>query len=221
MNFFLRVSALFLIIAVSSGCAVKVRAGDNLSQRDYDSVFGGIDIDKGAKVGNLSSVNGGIDIGSNAVVKSATTVNGGIEIGSQVQINSAETVNGGIEAGQGLLVSKNLETVNGGVVLQKGSSIGGSIVTVNGDIDLSGVSVKVNIETVNGDITLEDKTVINGDLIYQKSGGYFSGWGSEKPVLVIDSSSEVSGTIHLYRPVELKISEQAKVSDIKYHYPRK
>ena len=98
MNKIIKLAVLITSISIVSGCAVHVRAGDNSTHKNYDSVFGGIDIDRGARVGHLSSVNGGIDIDSNATAKSVETVNGGIEIGKKVRISSAETVNGGIEA---------------------------------------------------------------------------------------------------------------------------
>ncbi len=221
MNNIIKLATITLLFTLSSGCAVHVRAGDHSNPKSYDSIFGGIDIDGGAEVGNLSSVNGGIDIGSNATAKSVETVNGGIEIGRNVKLVQAETVNGGIEAGKGLIVSRGLETVNGSVDLDSDSNIEGSINTVNGDISLAGVKVGQNLETVNGDIKLIKNTAIEGDITYRKSGGFFSGWSDERPVLIIDESSSVLGTIHLYRPVELKIDEGAKVGKIKTHYSRK
>lgn len=221
MNGFARVVLLVGSIVITSGCAVHVQANDHRPNKNYDSVFGGIDIDKNSSVGNLSSVNGGIDIASDATVRSVETVNGGIELSNNVTLKSAETVNGGIEAGEGLSVEQNMETVNGGIQIGASSNIGGSLYTVNGDINLSGVIVGKNIKTVNGDMFLKNGTQIIGDLIVESSGGTIFGWGNESPTIEIDETSSVGGTVHLYKPAVLKISDDAKVGAIERHYKQK
>ncbi len=205
-------------VFVAWGCAIHV--GAHGSSGNLDSVFGGIDVESGAQVGNVSSVNGGIDIDSNATALKVDTVNGGIDIGHDVSIVSAETVNGGIDAGENLVVKNGLETVNGGIQLRLGSKVGKSIETVNGDIDLNNTVVEQDLKTVNGDITLENFTIIKGDLIIEKSGGWFSSMSNDKNVLVIDQSSTVVGTIHLYKKVKLQIEEGAKIGEIKEHFLR-
>ncbi len=220
MNIKTKVVLILSYLMIVSGCAIKVGAHGS-SYQDLDSVFGGVDVGENAKVGDISSVNGGIDIGSGATADEVETVNGGIEMGDEVAITSAETVNGGIEAGKSLTVKRGVETVNGGIRLGQMGSVGGSVTTVNGDIELTQITVEKNVETVNGDIVLSDKTVIKGDLVIEKPGGWFSSGNNDIPVLEIDATSSVVGTIHLHRQVELKIATGAKVGEIKKHFLRK
>jgi len=205
-----------------SGCAVHVSAHGKNKNQDLDSVFGGVTIGKGAQVRDVSSVNGGVELGANSSARDVDTVNGGIDISSDVSIRSAETVNGGIDAEKNLKVEKSIETVNGGIEIGEGSLVGYDVQTVNGDIDLNKVTVTRNIKTNNGDISLLNGTRVNGDIIIEASNGWFSGWGdSDENTILIDDSSEVVGNIHLYKPVQLEISDKAKVGDIKHHYERK
>jgi len=209
--------ASFLLIA--SGCGtIHVNAHSNQQGQDLDSVFGGVEVGKNSKVGNVSSVNGGIAIDSGATVLSVETVNGGIEIGDDVNIKSAETVNGGIDAGSRLVVKGNLETVNGGIKIKKDGTIGGNVTTVNGDIEISKSKIEKNVKTVNGDVTLTDKTILNGDLVIGTSSSWFSNWNSEKLTIKIDATSQVKGTIHLHKKVELKIDKEASIGKIEKHY---
>jgi len=219
MNVLAKSILLLASISLMSACAIKVGARGS-SHGNLDSVFGGIDVGKNAQVGNVSSVNGGIDIDSGATVKKVDTVNGSIELGNNVSIVSAETVNGGIDAGVALKVKDSLETVNGGIQVAGESKVGGSIITVNGDIELKDVQVEKNIETVNGDIELTEGTIIVGNIIVEKSNGWFSSFGGDMPIIKIDASSQVIGEIHLYQQVELKISNGAKVGEIKHHFLR-
>lgn len=213
----------FLGILFLSGCSsIHVSANSKKSYQDYDSVFGGVTIDRGAQVRDVSSVNGGIEIKSNAKARSIDTVNGGIDIGDNVTVSSAETVNGGIEIGKSFVSSGSIETVNGDVEIASGSQVGKNIETVNGDILLTEVSVDNHVKTVNGDIRLKEHSIVRGDLVVEKSNGWFSGWSvDDYPEIEIDADSKVLGTIHLYRQVTLKIDDKAEVGEIKYYYPRK
>lgn len=209
-------------IFILSGCgSIHVSANSKNSYRDYDSVFGGVTVDRGAEVRDVSSVNGGIEIKSNAKARAVDTVNGGIDIGNNVTLASAETVNGGIEIGQSFVSSGSVETVNGDVEIAEGGQVGKNIETVNGDILLTQVSVDKNIKTVNGDISLKQHSIVKGDLIIEKPSGWFSNNLSDPPEIEIDAESKVLGTIHLYRKVTLKIDEKAEVGNIKYYYTRK
>jgi len=206
-------------LIVASSCAIQVGAHDS-NGKDVDSVFGGIEIDSGSTVRDVSSVNGGIDIESGATARNVETVNGGIVLGNNVTIVSAETVNGGINAGNDLSVTKGLETVNGGIYVAQGGNVGGNIETINGDIELIQVIVEKNLKTINGDITLAESSVVKGDLVIEKSGGWFSSVTGDKITISIDKSSAVLGTIHLYKEVNLKISEGAEIGQIETHYLR-
>jgi DUF4097 and DUF4098 domain-containing protein YvlB len=213
------------LLLVSSGCAVHVNAQTDTPNKDIESVLGGISVDKGAHVRDVSSVNGGIDLNSDSTARDVDAVNGGIELGNNVTVKSIETVNGGIDSGSNLKVKQDILTVNGGIDIGKGSQIGGDIRTVNGGITLNQVSVGRNVKTNNGDIKLLSGTIVAGDLIIEKSDGWFSGWFSsdDEPdsEIKIDDTSEVKGTIHLYKKVTLKISEKAKIGSIKKHYRQK
>lgn len=220
MNIKTKLVLVLSYLVIVSGCAMSVGA-HGTSYQDLDSVFGGIDVGEHAKVGDISSVNGGVDIGSGTTANEVETVNGSIEMGDDVIITSAETVNGGIDAGKSLTVKKGIETVNGGIHIGKMGVVGGSVITVNGDIELVQVTVEKNIETVNGDILLSDKTMIKGDLVIEKSGGWFSTFSGEIPVVEIDATSTVIGTIHLHRRVELKIAKGAEIGEIKRYFLRK
>ena len=215
--------AIVSIILLHTGCAsVHVQANSNERGRDIDSVFGGITVDRGASVRDVSSVNGGIELKSDSSAREVDVVNGGIDIGDNVQLRNVETVNGGIDAGEKLKVEKTIETVNGDIEIGRGGFVGFDVRSVNGDIELTKVSVERNIKTNNGDIRLVEGTLVKGDLIVEKSNG-FSSWGlsADMPVIEVDEFSEVQGTIHLYKPVELKIDENAKVGDIKRYYKMK
>ncbi|MCW8875823.1 MAG: hypothetical protein OQK04_09160 [Kangiellaceae bacterium] len=205
---------------VLSGCAVSIGANSKNGYQDLDSVFGGVTVGRNSEVRNVSSVNGGVEIKSGAKARAVDTVNGGIDIGNNVSVKSAETVNGGIDAGKNLNVETDIETVNGGVRLSEDSFIGRDVVTVNGDIDLNNVTIVRNVRTHNGDVSLANGSVVQGDLIIERSDSWF-GSISDKPVIEIDDTSEVRGDIHLYKPVTLKISDNAKVGEVKKHYSMK
>ena len=220
MNKLTKLAAISMITLTMSGCAINVGA-HGTNHGDLDSVFGGVEVDRNAKVGDISSVNGGVDLGAGAFAKDISTVNGGIDLANDVTIISAETVNGGIETGKNLSVENGLETVNGGIDISEGSHVGGSVTTVNGDIDLNNVLINKNIETVNGDIHLMNRSVVEGDIVIEKTNSWFSSIHKNIPVITIDESSSVLGTIHLYRKVKLKIAEGAKIGAVEEHFLRK
>ena len=200
MNLIKPLFVMALLVCVSGCGTIFVNTQSDQSGRNIYNVLGGIDVGHNSQVGNLSSVNGGIDLGDHVTIK------------------SAETVNGGIEAGTELKVEGNLETVNGSISLGTSSHVGGNLITVNGDIYVPNTQVKDNIETVNGDVSIIKGSIVYGDVIIGKSEGWFSDWSRAKPSIKIDSSSQVKGTIHLYKRVQLDISEDAKIGAIKKHY---
>ncbi len=207
-------------ITVLSGCgSANVSPNTNQPNRDIDTVFGGITVGKNSTVGDVSSVNGGISISAGVKAKDVDTVNGGINVSDNSQLDSLETVNGGISIGKNVSVKYSVEVVNGEIKAGSESRIGRTVETVNGDIRLKGVSVGKNIETVNGDIVLADMSVVEGDIIVQKSDSWFFDADEvENQILSVDSNSEIKGTIHLYKPITLKIDQQAKVGEVKKHY---
>ncbi|WP_196140439.1 hypothetical protein [Aliikangiella sp. G2MR2-5] len=214
-------SAVLSSTLLVTSCAVHVSANSQNGYQDLDTVLGGVTVEHNAKVRDISSVNGGVSLGSKAIARNVDVVNGGVDIADDVSLRNLETVNGGISAGKGLQVEYSIETVNGGIDLREGSKVGKNVITVNGDINLNRVVVLQNVKTINGDIRLLEGSVVNGDIIVERSEGWFSGWNEDELIIKIDESSSVTGKIHLYKPVKLEIAETAKVGEIMYHYARK
>ena len=189
--------------------------------RDISKVNGGIRVDAEDRVGNVSSVNGGINLGRGASAYDLETVNGGIDLDDEVTITRAETVNGGIRVGAGVTVKGSLRTVNGGISSRNGSVIEDSVQTVNGKVQLQATRVGADLKTSNGDIELSDGSVVVGDLVVSGRRSWFERFlnHNRRPSeIVIDSSSSVLGDIHLYRKVDLRISDNAVVGDIIEHF---
>lgn len=220
MKKLISLSVVSLLVVVTSGCAIRVKANGNHDAQDYSSVFGGVKIDRGSKARDISSVNGGIEVESNSFVRNIETVNGGIDIGNNVSIRMAETVNGGIETGKSLKVEKSLETVNGGIWVGSESHVGNNVTTVNGDIELNNVIVDRNIKTHNGDVILNSGSIVKGDIIIEESSGWFSSWftSQDTPLIKIGDGVQVHGKIHLYKKAKLKISNKAKIGDVVRHF---
>lgn len=202
---------LFATSLLLQGCVIKVNADSY--DRDISKVFGGIDIDEGAVVGDLDSVNGSISIDDGSTAGKVETVNGGIKVRDDVSVRSLETVNGGIRAGYNLKVDNDVSTVNGGISLKRGTVVTDDISTVNGKIDIRETEVGGNVETVNGDVLILDGSVVFGDIIFEKNGGS-SFWSGDRPTLTIDGSSAVKGAIRLYREVKLDIDDDAEIGPI-------
>ena len=84
---------------------------------------------------------------------------------------------------------------------------------MNGELRLRGAEVGGDLSTVNGDVFLEDQSVVRGDLTVEKPTGWNNS-KNRKPKVVIGPGSLVAGTIVINRPVELYISESAKVGGV-------
>ncbi len=209
------VLALFLAGYVSTA---HVQANE---VQDISKVNSAIRIDANEHVGDVSSVNGGIRIRSGAKAADVDTVNGGIEIEDGATIHTAGTVNGGISVGENVNVGGSLETVNGGISVGEGSDVGDTVSTVNGTIRLSHVHVGEDVKTANGDIEIKDGSVIDGDVIIRASSSWLSrvlSINTKTSDLLIDETSQVKGDIHLYKEVNLRIKEGAKVGRIIEHF---
>ncbi|MFT4863302.1 MAG: hypothetical protein ACI95C_002533 [Pseudohongiellaceae bacterium] len=189
--------------------------------QDISKVNSAIRIDANEHVGDVSSVNGSIRIRSGAMAADIGTVNGGIEIEDGAAIGTAGTVNGGISVGESVTVQGSLETVNGGIGVGAASDIADTISTVNGTIRLRRVHVGADVKTANGDIEIKDGSVIDGDVIIRGNSSWLSrvlSINTKPSDLLIDESSQVKGDIHLYKEVNLRIEEGAKVGRIIEHF---
>jgi len=143
--------------------------------------------------------------------------------GEQVSIsrvNGAITLAAGERAGP-------LRTVNGSISLAPGAWSGGPLSTVNGRIVLDGATVQGNIETVNADVQLRAASMVDGDIVIRatSSDSRIRRWlwpfrrqSSHQPVVEIGAHCEVMGTLHLHRPVELRIADTARVREVIHHY---
>lgn len=189
--------------------------------QDISKVNSAIRIDANEHVGDVSSVNGSIRIKEGAKASDVDTVNGGIDIEDGAQIRTAGTVNGGISVGESVTVKGSLETVNGGINVGEGSEVTDTVSTVNGTIRLRNVHVGEDVKTANGDIEIKDGSVIDGDVIIKANSSWLSrvlSMNSKTSDLVIDETSQVKGDIHLYKEVNLRIEDGAKVGEIIEHY---
>ncbi|MCH7743637.1 MAG: hypothetical protein IIB71_13350 [Proteobacteria bacterium] len=210
---FIRQVAVLLAVLLQVACVIEVHSHGS----DISKVFGGVDIDRGLKVGDVDSVNGGIVLRDGSSADRVETVNGSVRIHDDVSVYSVETVNGSIRAGRNLKVQDDVSTVNGGIDLQKGTIINSGVRTVNGTIGLSDTQVLRDVETTNGDIRLLHGSVVSGDVIFHQTGSFLYG-KINRPKLVVDADSVIKGAVHLYRQVKLEIAEDARVGEVIEHY---
>ena len=208
---------ILLVAAVTVQAGVfgseKVAAGTNSPEKDYDTVNGSITVGDKAHVDNLDTVNGSIKVGEDAIVGKVETVNGSIKFKDGVTAEHAETVNGSIVLGSNCMIKGHAETVNGSVSTGKGCVIEGHMETVNGKISAIGTEVDGRIETVNGNITLDKGTVVDGDVIVEKSTGWFNS-NKKVPEVYIGDNVVVKGDLVFNKKVKLHIADSAKVGDI-------
>ena len=205
------ISTILVSLLLSAPHALSKERGHH---HDINKIMGNITVHDGEQLGVLKSVNGSIYINNNATVEEVKTVNGSIKIDDNVTMKSASTVNGSIRGGTNLQIHGGVATVNGEIILQSGTRLD-QAETVNGDIELTTTQVGKNLSTVNGSITLTDNSSVLGDIIFEEDPSHF---GRSRPTLSIDSSSTVSGTIHLYQEVTLKIDDSASVGEIIRHH---
>lgn len=211
-----------IILAMVLGSYVFASHANASAPEGISRINGGIDIDIDELVGDVSTINGRINIARGATAEDVETINGGIDVGSNARIRSAETVNGSITLDSNVVVRDSLSSVNGGVRTRAGTEIGDEIHTVNGKIDLRSTRVGGDVHTSNGDIELRDGSVVSGDVIVRGKLSWFSklfSFGHHRPSdLRVDADSVIEGDIHLYREVNLRIHEDARVGEIIRHY---
>ncbi len=218
-----RIKLIFSVVLTLIFSAYLSGAHAEDARQNIRKVNGSITVAESQLAANVSTVNGSVNLRDRANAADISTVNGGVRVADNSSIRSAETVNGSIQLGESVSVRQSLSTVNGGIRVQDGSEIGEDVTTVNGSIDIVAASVGGNIETSNGNIRVLDGAVVEGDIIIKKRRtGFWPfswNWGnSRKQVVEVDADSRVNGTIHLYREVDLKIHERARVDSIEHHY---
>lgn len=207
-----------LALALALALPLVAQAADN----DIDKVNGAARVEAGQHAGNVSTVNGSVHVGDNAVIQKASTVNGSVELGDHVQATAADTVNGAITVGASSRVSGAVTTTNGGIHLEKGADVTGKTGTVNGGINLDAAHVGGGISTVSGDITVGANSRVEGGILVDKPGGWFSfNTNSRLPHVVIGPHAVVQGTLEFRREVVLQVSDTAQIGPVKGATPVK
>ncbi len=208
---------LLVLLAFVGVGVVMTGASAESSFKDINRFFRDITISSGETMADLSSVNGNIELQQGAVAGEVTTVNGTVRIKDDVAIKSVHSVNGAVYVGSDVRVTASITTVNGDIRVESGVEIGESLESVNGTIAISSSRIGRAIETINGDISIIKGSVVEADIVFQESpwpDGYFS----NKPILRIDGTSIVKGTIHLHREVVLDFDDETLLSQVVRHY---
>ena len=183
-----------------------------------NGVNGSVDVPAGTTVSDASTVNGSVSLEANAKAGKATTVNGSIHLAGGAQAGSANTVNGDITLAKDAKISGDATTVNGALSLAPGSAVNGALTNVNGRIEIDGAHIGHGITTVNGDIHIAGNALVEGGIKVEKAHGdsffgiHFGSGSNRVPRIVIDAGASVNGPLTFERPVELYISDQAKVA---------
>lgn len=217
-----------LLAAASAGLAALVLC---TSAEAFD-LNEDVDIAPGSQAGGESTVNGSITVGSEAVVDGdLKTVNGSIRIDEMARVRDAETVNGEIRLGSGVTAGAvhsvngevtigrdttldDIEVVNGEIRIESGARVASDVANVNGEIRIAGAEIGGDLDTVNGDVTLSDGTHVAGDFTVHKPEGFNFGVNDE-PKVVIGPGVRVDGAIVLEREVELYVSDDATIGEVR------
>lgn len=174
---------------------------------------GTITVERDAVVtGPLETMNGRIRLGENSRAADVSTVNGGIRLDDGAATGDVRTVNGGIDIGNGAEIDGSVETVNGSIKAGNGTRIARDVSNVNGKLYFAGTEIRGDLVTANGDVTLEQAAVLNGDLRMEGQDDSYD--GDRRPRVVIGPGVTVAGNIVLERPVDLYISENARVGGV-------
>lgn len=192
--------------------SVRVEAGEVAG--DVETVNGSIRIEAGSTAAAVETVNGSIEVGDHATVTTLNTVNGGIRVGEQARAASIETVNGTLKLGAGSQISGPVSSTNGAMLLSKGAEVRGKLSNVNGRIVLESAHVSGGLETVNGDITLGAGSRVEGGILVQKPSFSLFNWNRRSPKIVIGPDVVVAGPLKFEQPVELHVSNRAKIGPV-------
>jgi hypothetical protein len=215
-----------LLAAASAGFAALVLCA---SAQAFD-LNENIDIAPGSESGGKSTVNGSITVGSEAVVNGdLETVNGSIRIDEGARVGDAQTVNGKIRLASGVTAGgiqsvngavtverdstlDDIDVVNGEIRIEAGVRVASDVANVNGEIRIAGAEIGGDLDTVNGDVTLSGTRVAGDFTVHEPEGFNF---GSDEPKIVIGPGVRVDGAIVLEREVELYVSDDATIGEVR------
>lgn len=208
------------MLAAGIGLAVALAAAAPLhAQESVNKVNGGISVDAGETMGDLTTVNGGITLDNDAVAAEVTTVNGGIRLGEGARAQSLESVNGGVRLAENARVAGELDSVNGSITLLPGARVDGDLGNVNGTITLDAAQVGGQLSTTNGSVLIGEGSLVEGGLLIRKPKGI--SFESRPPRVVIGPDAEVRGTLTFEREVSLYVHERARVGTIEGATPQR
>lgn len=194
--------------------SIRVESGQTAG--DVQSVNGSVTIEDTATAEDVETVNGSITIGDRATVRKVNTVNGGIRVGQGSKAVSIETVNGTLRVGEGAQISQDVTAVNGSISLEKNADVSGRLENVNGRMTLDAAHVGRGIETTNGDIEVGSGSRVEGGILVEKPNGH--GWFNNSnrriPKITIGPNAVVEGELQFKQPVELYVSDTARIGKV-------
>jgi hypothetical protein len=178
------------------------------------SVNGSISVGKNAVVtGGLRTVNGSIRVDDGAEIENAKTVNGRLRMGDGVHADNLTTVNGSVTIGEMAAISGDISAVNGSITVEPEATVAGEVGNVNGRISLTGTEIGGDVTTVTGDVRI-DRTVLKSDLVIEEPSSWNKA-SNRKPRIVIGPGSRIEGAIVVEYKVELFISDEAEVNEVR------
>ena len=178
------------------------------------SVNGSISVGKNAVVtGGLRTVNGSIRVEDGAEIENAKTVNGRLRMGDGVHADNLSTVNGSVTIGEMAAISGDVSAVNGSITVEPEAFVNGELSNVNGRILLTGAEIGGDVTTVTGDVRI-DQSVLKSDLVIEEPSSWNKA-SNRKPRIVVGPGSRVEGAIVVEYEVELFISEDAEVTEVR------
>lgn len=178
------------------------------------SVNGSISVGENAVVtGGLRTVNGSIRVDDGAEIENAKTVNGRLRMGDGVQADNLVTVNGSVTIGEMAAIAGDISAVNGSITVEPEATVAGEVSNVNGRISLTRTEIGGDVKTVTGDVRI-DETVLKADLVIEEPSSWKRA-SNRKPRIVVGPGSTIEGAIVVEHEVELFISDEAEVGDVR------
>jgi DUF4097 and DUF4098 domain-containing protein YvlB len=211
------IGLLVLLMAVPALGASVNKSIDIAAGEESDgatSVNGSISVGENAVVtGGLRTVNGSIRVDDGAEIENAKTVNGRLRMGDGVQADNLTTVNGSVTIGAMAAITGDISAVNGSITVEPEATVAGEVSNVNGRIALTGTEIGGDVKTVTGDVRI-DQTVLKKDLVIEEPS-YWNKTSNRKPRIVIGPGSRIEGAIVVEYEVELFISDEAEVTEVR------
>ena len=211
------IGLLVLLMAVpalgaSVNKSINIAAGEESG--GATSVNGSIRVGENAIVsGGLRTVNGSIRVDDGAEIENAKTVNGRLRMGVGVQADNLTTVNGSVTIGEMAAVAGDISAVNGSITVEPEATVAGEVSNVNGRILLTRTEIGGDVTTVTGDVRI-DQTLLKSDLVIEEPS-YWNKASNRKPRIVIGPGSRIEGAIVVEYEVELFISDEAEVAEVR------